>query len=80
MLQNTVDSVVVVAIIIIIIISSVDIAMGYGRDDRGVGVRFSAGARYSSLLCKAQVSSGAHSTTYITGTGNRFSGGKVAGA
>jgi hypothetical protein len=70
----------IIIIIIIIIISSVGIATGYRRDDRGVGVRFSAGARNFSLLYKAQVGSGAHSTTYIIGTGSRFPGGNAAGA
>jgi hypothetical protein len=45
--------------------SSVGIATGYG----GGGVRFTAGTRNFSLFHRAQTRYGAHTTSYLMGTG-----------
>jgi hypothetical protein len=48
----------------------------YGLDDRAIGVRFPAGAKYfSSSLC-VQTGSGAHPASCPVGTGGPFPGGK----
>jgi hypothetical protein len=60
--------------------SSVGIALGYGLDDRGSGVRFPAGAGNFSLHHRVQNGSGAHPASYTMGTGRSFPGGKAAGA
>jgi hypothetical protein len=48
--------------------SSVGIALGYGLDDRGSRVRFSAGAGNLSLHHRVQNGSGAHPASYPMGT------------
>jgi hypothetical protein len=48
--------------------SSVGIALGYGLDDRGSRVRFSAGAGNFSLHHRVQNGSGAHPVSYPVGT------------
>jgi hypothetical protein len=60
--------------------SSVGIALGYVLDDRGSGVRFSAGAGNFSLHHRVQNWSGAHPDSYPRGTRGSFSEGKAAGA
>jgi hypothetical protein len=60
--------------------SSVGIALGYGLDDRGSGVRFPAGSGSFSLLHRVQYGSGAHPAAYPVGTRGSFPGGKVVGA
>jgi hypothetical protein len=60
--------------------SSVGIALGYGLDDRGSGVRFPAGAGSFSLNHRVQNGSGAHPASYPMGTRGPFPGGKAAGA
>jgi hypothetical protein len=54
--------------------------LGYRQDDRGVGVRFPAGAKYFYLLHNVQTGSGAHSASYPMGTRGCFLSGKAAGA
>jgi hypothetical protein len=53
---------------------------GYGLDDRGSGVRFSAGAGNFSLHRRVQNGSAAHPASYPMGTRGSFPGGKAAGA
>jgi hypothetical protein len=60
--------------------SSVGIAMGYGLDDRGSGVRFPAEAGNFSLHHRVQNGSGAHPASYPMGTRGSFPGDKAAGA
>jgi hypothetical protein len=60
--------------------SSVGIALGYGLDDRGSRVPFSAGTENFSLHHRVQNGSGAHTASYPMGTGGSFPGGKAAGA
>jgi hypothetical protein len=60
--------------------SSVGIALGYGLDDRGSGVRFPAGDGNFSLSHRVQNGSGAHPASYPMGTRGSFPGGKSAGA
>jgi hypothetical protein len=48
--------------------SSVGIALGYGLDDRVIGVRFQAGAGNFSLHHCVQNGSGAHPASYPMGT------------
>jgi hypothetical protein len=60
--------------------SSVSIALSYGLDDRGSGVRFPAGVGNFSLHYRVQNGSGAHPASYPMGTRGSFSGGKAAGA
>jgi hypothetical protein len=48
---------------------SVGVALGYGLEDRGSGVRFPAGAGNSSLRHRVQNGSGAHPASYPMGTG-----------
>jgi hypothetical protein len=60
--------------------SSVGIALGYGLDDRGSGVRFPAVAGNFSLHHRVQNGSGAHPACYPMGTRGSFPGGKAAGA
>jgi hypothetical protein len=60
--------------------SSVGIMTGYGLHDQGSGVRFLAGAGNFSLLHHARTDSGAHSGSYVKGTGDSLPGGKAAGA
>jgi hypothetical protein len=48
--------------------SSVDIALGYGLDDRNARVRFPAGAGSFPLHHRVQNGSGAHSASYPMGT------------
>jgi hypothetical protein len=47
--------------------SAVGIAIGYGQDDRGLGVRFPVGLRLHFFIVQ-------------TGSGGAFPGGKAAGA
>jgi hypothetical protein len=60
--------------------SSVGIALGYGLEDRGSGVRFPAGARNFSLHHRVQNGSRARPASYPMGIRVSFSGGKAAGA
>jgi hypothetical protein len=60
--------------------SSVGIALGYGLDDRGSGVRFPAGAGNFSLHHRVKNGSGAYPASYPMGTRGFFPGGKAAGA
>jgi hypothetical protein len=60
--------------------SSVGTALGYGLENRGSGVRFSAGAGNFSLNHRVQNGSGAHPASYPMGTRSSFPGGKAAGA
>jgi hypothetical protein len=59
---------------------SVGIVLGYGLDDRGSRVRFSAGAGNFSLHHSVQNGSGSHPASYPMGTRGSFSAGKAAGA
>jgi hypothetical protein len=59
--------------------SSVGIALGYGLDDRGCRIRFSAGAGNFSLHHRVQNGSGAH-PAYPVVTRGSFPGGKAVGA
>jgi hypothetical protein len=59
---------------------SVGIALGYGLDGRGSGVRFPSGAGNFSLHHRVQKDSGAHPASYPMGTRSSFPGGKAAGA
>jgi hypothetical protein len=59
--------------------SSVGIALGYGLDDRGSRVRFSAGAGNFCLHHCVQNGSGAHPVSYSVDTRCSFLGGKAAG-
>jgi hypothetical protein len=54
--------------------SSVGIALGYGLDDRGSGVRFPVGVENFSLHHSV------HPVSYSTCTGGSFPGEKAAGA
>jgi hypothetical protein len=60
--------------------SSVGIALGYGLDDRGSGVRFPAGDGNFSLHHRVQNGSGTHPASYPMDTRGSFSGDKAAGA
>jgi hypothetical protein len=60
--------------------SSVGIALGYGRDDRGSRVRFAGGAGNFSSNHRIQNGSGAHPVSYPMGTRDSVPGGKAAGA
>jgi hypothetical protein len=60
--------------------SSVGIPLGYGLDDQGSRVRFSAGAGNFSLHHRVQNGSGAHPASYPMGNWGSFPGGKAAGA
>jgi hypothetical protein len=60
--------------------SSVGIALGYGVDDRGSGVRFPARAGSFSLHHRVQSGSGAHPASYLMGTRVCSPRGEVAGA
>jgi hypothetical protein len=60
--------------------SSAGTATGYGLDDGGTAVRFSAGAGNFSLLRRAHTGSGSHSASYPMGARGSFPGGKAAGA
>jgi hypothetical protein len=55
--------------------SSVGIALGYGLDDRGSGVRFTAGAGNFSLSYRVKNGSGAHPASYPMGIRSSFPGG-----
>jgi hypothetical protein len=59
---------------------SVGIVLGYGMDDRGSRVRFSAGPGNFSLHHLVQNGSGAHPASYTMGTRGSFRGVKAAGA
>jgi hypothetical protein len=59
--------------------SSIGIALGYGADDRGSGVRFPAGAGTFSLHHRVQNCSGAHPASYPMGTRVFFLGIKRPG-
>jgi hypothetical protein len=52
---------------------------GYGRDDRGVGVRVPIGSRIFSFPCRPD-RLWVHPTSYLMGTGGSFPGGKAAEA
>jgi hypothetical protein len=54
--------------------------LGYMLDDREIGIRFLAGARYFSLLLNVQTDSVAHPASYIMRTVSCFLGGNTAGA
>jgi hypothetical protein len=60
--------------------SSVGIALGYGLDDRGSRVRFSAETGNFSLHHRVHYGSGAHPASYPKDTGSSFPGGKADGA
>jgi hypothetical protein len=60
--------------------SSVGIALGYGLDDQGFGVRFPAGTGNFSLHYRVQNGPGAHPPYYPMGNRGSFPGGKAAGA
>jgi hypothetical protein len=60
--------------------SSVGIALGYGLDDRGSRVRFSAGAENFSLQHHVQNGSGSHPASYPMGARGFIPGDKEAGA
>jgi hypothetical protein len=60
--------------------SSIGIALGYGLDNRGSRVRFSAGDANFFLHLRVKICSGAHSASYPMGTGGSFSGGKGVAA
>jgi hypothetical protein len=59
--------------------SSVDIATGYGLEDRGSRVRFPAGAGNFSLHHRIQNGSGAHPASNPMGNGGSFPGVKWLG-
>jgi hypothetical protein len=59
--------------------SSVSIALGYGLNDRGSGLRFPAGAGNLSLHHCVQNGSEAHPVSYPMGTSGIFPGSKAAG-
>jgi hypothetical protein len=61
-------------------LSSVGIALGYGLDDQGSGIRFPAGAGKFSLHHRVQNGTGAHPASYPMGTRGSFPGGKAAEA
>jgi hypothetical protein len=54
--------------------------LGYGLDDRGYRVRFSAGSGNFSLHHRVQTVSGAHPAFYPMGTRGSFPRVKAAGA
>jgi hypothetical protein len=60
--------------------SSVGIALGYGLDDRGSGVRFPAGVGNFSLNHRVKNGSGVHPASCPKGNRGSFPGGKAAGA
>jgi hypothetical protein len=60
-------------------ISTVGIALGYGLDDRGSGVRFPVGAGNFPLSRCVQNGSGAHPASYPMGTRGSFPGSKAPG-
>jgi len=62
------------------VLNSVGIALGYGLDDRGCRIRFSAGAGNFSFHHRVQNGSGAHPAAYPMGFRGSFPGGKAAGA
>jgi hypothetical protein len=57
--------------------SSVSIVSDYGLDDRAIGVRSPAGAKYFSSNLSIQTSSGAHPASCTMDTGGPFPGGKA---
>jgi hypothetical protein len=59
--------------------SAVGIAIDYGMDDRGGGVRIAVDQE-CSLLHSVQTGSEAHPASYPMGTGRSSPGDKVAGA
>jgi hypothetical protein len=59
--------------------SSVDIALGYGLDDRGSRVRLPAGAENFSLHHRVQNGYGAHPASYPMVTRGSFPGSKATG-
>jgi hypothetical protein len=60
--------------------SSVDIALGYGLDDRGSRVQFPVGAVNFSLHHRVQNGSGAHPASYPMDTRVSSAGGEAARA
>jgi hypothetical protein len=56
------------------------VALGYGLDDRGSGVRFPAGAGTFSLHHRIQNGPGAHPVSHPMGTRGSFPRSKAAGA
>jgi hypothetical protein len=60
--------------------SSVGIALGYGLDERGSRLRFSARPGNFSLHHRVQNGSGVHPASYPMGTRGSFPGNKAAGA
>jgi hypothetical protein len=59
--------------------NAIGIAISYGLDGRGVGVRVPVGVRFFALHV-VQTGSGAHPVSCPTDTGDSFSGGKATGA
>jgi hypothetical protein len=59
--------------------NAVGIAIGYGLDDQGIGVRVPQGQEVS-LLHVVQTGSGVQPTSYPMGTGGSSPGGKAAEA
>jgi hypothetical protein len=59
--------------------STIGIAIRYGLDGQGVGIRVAAGVNFSPLHV-VQTGSGAHPADYLMGTGGTFPGNKAAGA
>jgi hypothetical protein len=59
--------------------TSVGIALGYGLEDQGSGVRFPAGAGNFSLRHCVQTGPGSHPASYPKGIRGSFPGGKAAG-
>jgi hypothetical protein len=57
--------------------SSVSIVSDYGLDDRAIGFRSPAEAKYFSSIFCVQTGSGAHPASCTMGTGGPFSGGKA---
>jgi hypothetical protein len=62
-----------------IIYTDIYIALGYGLDDLGSGVRFTAGAGNFSFHHRIQKGSGTHPASYPMGTRGSFPGDKATG-
>jgi hypothetical protein len=69
-----------VCIFVVLLCYAVSIALGYGLEDRGFGVRFPTGAGNFSLHHRVQNGSGVHPASYSVGTRGSFPGGKATGA
>jgi hypothetical protein len=66
--------------LLVAMLTSVGIALGYGLDDRGFRVRFTAGVGNFSLHHRIQNGSGAHLASCPMDTRGSFLGNKAAGA